>query len=143
MVHFVEVDEGNWRIPLQVAPSQKNYVTDQVTLLARAYAFRGSRSRAYFLYVEETPVGMLLYHDDADMDAYIFSELFIDQRYQGRGYGKEAVRLALEHMKQDGRYSKVVLCFIEGNEAARKLYEGFGFQITDRDEDEIIMELTL
>ena len=143
MVHFVEVDEGNWRIPLRVAPSQKNYVTDQVTLLARAYAFRGSRSRAYFLYDGDTPVGMALYHDCEPLEAFDLSQLFIDERYQGRGYGKAATRLILDRMKQDGKYRKVVLCFIEGNEAAKRLYEGFGFRVTDRDEDEIIMELAL
>lgn len=31
----------------------------------------------------------------------------------------------------------------EGNDIARKLYEKFGFVETDRDEDEIIMELQL
>ena len=46
-------------------------------------------------------------------------------------------------MKKDGKYSKVILCYIEGNEAAQKLYKSFGFVETDRDEDEIIMELEL
>lgn len=38
---------------------------------------------------------------------------------------------------------KVVLCYIEGNEAAKHLYEQFGFSETDKDEDEIILELEL
>lgn len=46
-------------------------------------------------------------------------------------------------MKQDGKYDKTVLCYIEGNEAAGKLYESIGFVEIDRDEDEIIMELEL
>ena len=46
-------------------------------------------------------------------------------------------------MRDDGRYDQVVLCYIEGNEAAKRLYEGFGFVETDRDEDEIIMTLKL
>ena len=59
------------------------------------------------------------------------------------GYGKTATRMALELMRQDGKYDKVVLCYIDGNDAARKLYEDFGFRVTDRDEDEIIMEMML
>ena len=51
------------------------------------------------------------------------------------------MKLILDAMKQDGRYSKVDLCYIEGNDAAKKLYESFGFVEIDRDEDEIIMEL--
>lgn len=46
-------------------------------------------------------------------------------------------------MRQDGKYPKVILCYIEGNEAARRLYEGLGFRETDRDEDELIMERDL
>lgn len=56
---------------------------------------------------------------------------------------RAAVGLVLDALKQDGRYDKVVLCCIEGNNAARKLYEQFGFAETERDEDEIVMELVL
>ena len=49
--------------------------------------------------------------------------------------------LVLDAMIADGKYNKVVLCYFEGNEAAKRLYEKFGFVETDRDEDEIIMEL--
>lgn len=143
MLRLVEVDEGNWLTRLEVAPSQKAYVADKVTLLARAYAYRSCRSQAYFVYAGETPVGMAMYHDCEPLNAYDFSQLFIDARYQGKGYGKAAAEMILQQMKQDGKYPKVVLCFIEGNEAARKLYEGFGFRVTDQDEDEIIMELAL
>ena len=45
-------------------------------------------------------------------------------------------------MKNDGKYDKVVLCYIEGYDAARNLYEKLGFHHTgDADGDEIIMEL--
>lgn len=46
-------------------------------------------------------------------------------------------------MKQDGKYDKIVLCYIESNIAAKNLYESFGFVEIDRDEDEIIMEMCL
>lgn len=143
MIRLEEVNEENWRIPLAVSDKQKQYVADSTAILARAYAYRNARSRAYIIYNDDLPVGMGLYHDSPEFDAYIFSELFIDARYQGKGYGKEASGLVLDAMKADARYSKVVLCYIEGNEAAKRLYESFGFAETDRDEDEIIMELRL
>lgn len=143
MMRLEDVGEGNWRIPLAVSDEQKEYVVNSATILARAYAYRNARSRAYIIYNDETPVGMGLYYDAPDSDAYIFSELFIDARYQGRGYGKEATRMVLDAMKDDGKYGKVVLCYIEGNEAAQRLYEGFGFIETDRDGNEIVMELLL
>ena len=86
---------------------------------------------------------MGMYHDCPDLDAFDLSQIFIDERYQGKGYGKAATKLVLDAMKQDGKYSKAILCYIEGNNAAKDLYESFGFVEIDRDEDEIIMELTL
>lgn len=143
MIHLVDIDPSNWRLDLKVAESQKNYVASSAVMLARAYAYRKQRSRAFVIYDDETPVGMGLYHDCPEMDAFDLSQLFIDERYQGRGYGRTATKKVLDAMKQDGKYSKVVLCYIEGNDAAKKLYEQFGFVETDRDEDEIIMELDL
>lgn len=143
MIHFVDIDPGNWRLNLKVAESQKTYVADSAVMLARAYAYREQRSRAFVIYDDETPVGMGLYHDCPELDAFDLSQIFIDGRYQGRGYGKAATKLVLDEMKQDGKYRKVVLCYIEGNEAARKLYESFGFVEIDRDKDEIIMESVL
>lgn len=143
MVHLVDIDGGNWRIPLNVSKEQELYVAASTTILARAYAYRNSRSRAFLIHEDKTPVGMVLYHDDESLDAYIFSEMFIDEKFQGKGYGRLATQLVLDDMKKDGKYNKVILCYIEGNDAAQKLYESFGFAEIDRDEDEIIMELVL
>ena len=141
MIRLEEIDGGNWRIPLKVSKDQERYVANSTTILARAYAYRNARSQALLIYNDETPVGMVMYHDEDSMGAYIFSEIFINERFQGKGYGRAATKLVLDRMKEDGKYSKVVLCYIEGNDAAKKLYEGFGFVETDRDEDETIMEL--
>ena len=143
MITLETINESNWRIPLAVSEEQKQYVANSTTILARAYAYRESGSRAFLVCANDLPVGMGLYHDAPEMEAYIFSELFIDHRYQGRGFGKAATRLVLDELRGDGKYPRVVLCYIDGNEAARRLYEGFGFAETDRDEDEIIMELEL
>lgn len=143
MIRFMNIDHSNWRSGLQVAESRKHYVANSAVLLARAYAYRAQRSRAFLICADDTPVGMGLYYDLPDMGAYDFSQLFIDERYQGQGYGKEAVRMVLDAMKADGKYNKVVLCYMEGNEAAKRLYESFGFVETDRDGEEIGMELLL
>ena len=143
MIHLVDIDPGNWRLGLNVAESQKHYVSDSFGMLARAFAYRQQRSRAFVIYDDETPVGMGLYYDLPDLECYDLSQIFIDERYQGKGYGKAATKAVLEAMKQDGKYSNVELLYIEGNDAAKKLFESFGFVEIDRDEDEIIMEMNL
>lgn len=144
MIRLEEITPNNWRLGLEVAEDQKNFVSNETKILARAYAYRNFRSNAFIIYNGDTPVGMALYYDCEPLNSYDFSQLLIDKRYQGKGYGKEAARLIIDRMIKDGRYDKIVLCIIEGNERAKKLYEALGFTLTgDRDGDEIIMEKAL
>ena len=144
MIRLETVAPDNWRLGLKVSEGQKRFVADSATLLARAYAYREYRSRAYVIYNDTIPVGMALYYDCDELGAYDFSQLFIDERYQGKGFGREAAKQILERMKSDGKYDKAILCYIDGNEAAKKLYEKLGFYLTgESDGDEIIMEKVL
>ena len=144
MIRLETVNPDNWRLRLKVSDAQKRFVADSSTMLARAYAYRESRSKAYVIYNDTLPVGMALYYDCAELNAYDLSQLFIDERYQGNGFGIEATKQILDKMKSDSKYDKVILCYIDGNEAARNMYEKLGFTLTgDRDEDEIIMEKAL
>ena len=144
MIRLETVNPDNWRLRLKVSDAQKRFVADSSTMLARAYAYRESRSKAYVIYNDNLPVGMALYYDCAELNAYDLSQLFIDERYQGNGFGIEATKQILDKMKSDSKYDKVILCYIDGNEAAKNMYEKLGFTLTgDRDEDEVIMEKAL
>lgn len=144
MIKLVPVDPDNWRLDLKVSEEQKKFVSDSMKLLARAYAYRKSRSNAYVIYNNSIPVGMALYYDCDEINAYDLSQLFIDERYQGNRFGIEAAKQILEIMKSDGKYDKVILCYIDGNEAARNMYEKLGFHLTGEcDGNEIVMEKVL
>ena len=141
MLTLAPVTTENWREPLRVREDQRRFVADRVTLLARAYAYRDHRSRAKLITLDGTPIGMLLYHDDTwENRSYVLSQFFIDQRWQGQGFGYAAMGLLLEEMRREARYPEVTLCCVDGDEAARRLYEKCGFTPTGEvDEDEIIM----
>ncbi len=142
MVRLAPIGPDNWREELAVREDQRRFVSDPNRILARAYAHRAQRSQAKLILEGETPVGMLLYFDWPEAGQYVFSQLFIDRRYQGRGLGGAAAQLALEEMRADGRFEKVCLCYVEGDEPARRLYERLGFRPTgEADGDEIIMAL--
>ncbi len=147
MISLRPVTPDNWRFRLKVAPEQEKYVASSTVLLARAYAYREHGSHAFVIYDDEIPVGMALYcyyFDEDERGAYDFSQLFIDERYQGRGFGTKAAEMILDLMRKDGRFEKVTLCYIEGNDEAWRLYEKLGFTHTgDSDGDEIIMEKRL
>ncbi len=144
MIRLEAVTPDNWREELRVSETQERYVSDAMRLLARAYAYRDSRSRAYLICADETPVGMALYYDCDALQAYDLSQLFIDSRFQGMGFGIEAARQLLAEMSLDGKFEKVVLCYVEGNNVARSLFEKLGFSRNgERDGDEIVMEKAL
>ena len=144
MIHLETIRPDNWRLGLTVRDDQRRFVSDSAGILARAYAYRENRSKAFVIYNDDLPVGMAMYHDIDDIKAYDFSQFFIDQRYQGKGFGREAATQIIQLMKDDGKYDRVVLCYIDGDEAVRKLYEKLGFKHTgEADGDEIIMELKL
>lgn len=142
MIRLEDVNPDNWRLGLHVREDQREYVATSAGILARAYAYRDSRSRAFIIYDDETPVGMAMYYDIED--EYNFSQFFIDERYQGRGLGYAAAGLVLDKMREDGAYGKVGLCYVEGDEAAKRLYLKLGFCHTgSADGDEIEMEKIL
>ena len=145
MIQLELIGPDNWRLGgLQVAGGQKHFVAAPMALLARAYAYRERRSTALVIRSGGEPVGMALYYDGVGVDAFILSQFFIDERWQGRGFGLEAARQVLERMRQDGTFAKVLLCYVEGAEPARRMYEKLGFRPTgERDGDEIEMEKTL
>ena len=144
MLHLEPVTPDNWRSGLRVRDDQREYVADSPGLLARAYAYRNSRSEAFVIYHDDTPVGMALYYDLAELHAYCLSQFFIDRRYQRRGYGRAAMQLLLQRLQADGRFDRVVLCYVEGDEAAKSLYETLGFRPTgEAEEDEIVLSLPL
>ena len=143
MIRLVDIDESNWRTRLSVRDDQKQFVANATVLLARAYAYRNFNCRAFYVCNDDTYVGMGLYYDCPDISAYDMSQLFIDERFQGRGYGKAAMQLCLEEMRSAARFDKVALCYVQGAETARCMYEKLGFVEMDRDGDEIIMEKKL
>ena len=141
---LVPIDGGNWRIPLSVRDDQKHYVSDPMRLLARTYAYRARNSVALHIALDGEPIGMLMYHDWAEDECYVLSQFFIDQRWQGQGYGYAAMQLVLDEFRREGRYHKVDLCYCEGNEPAMKLYEKCGFVHTGEvDDGEVSMRLEL
>ena len=144
MIHLETITPENWRLGLQVREDQRSFVSTSAGILARAYAYRACRSQAFIIYHDELPIGMAMYYDLDEEREYNFSQFFIDHRYQGNGFGYEAAQLILQMMKDDGKYDKVVLWYIDGDDAARNLYEKLGFHHTGEVYDNvIIMEMDL
>lgn len=146
-IHFGDITPDNWRDfnALKVKEEQEKFVASNVTILARAFAFRDYNSRVYAIYNGDLPIGMLMQHDlNDDGLVCVLNEFMIAEQYQGNGYGKSAMQLWLSMIENEDTYDSIILCYIEGDEVAQNLYLSMGFHHTGEiDEDEIIMKYIL
>ncbi len=160
MLHLEKINGSNvWDIlKLTVSESQKNYVAANDISIIEAYTAIAGNGYAFpfGIYDDEKPVGFLMIGFDVDdywTDApeiakgnYNLWRLMIDQAWQNRGYGKKAVQLALDFIKSMpcGKAEYCWLSYEPENEAARQLYQSFGFAETgEMDGDERIAVLRL
>ena len=72
------------------------------------------------------------YAPEAFRDNYYIQRFMIDKRYQGRGYGKEAIRRAIEFVKTfpHGEAERLWVYYDEDNTVVRKLFCSLGFEET-------------
>ena len=160
MIQLKKVTGKNvWDIlALRVAEEQESFVARNDISIIEAYTAVTGNGHAFpfGIYDDDKPVGFLMigfdkddHWDDAPAIAennYFLWRLMIGREYQGRGYGKEAVRLGLEFIKTFpcGRAEYCWLSYEPENETARRLYRSFGFTETgEMDGEEIIAVLKL
>lgn len=149
IIRLVKVNRNNFDdlIDLKPAEKQRDYVADNIYSLAEAYAnvADGRYAQPFGIYDGETPVGFLMIgfdiFDEEDLkqyplckNNYIIWRFMIDEKYQNRGYGKEAMRLALEFIRTFpcGEAEYCWLSYEPENEVAKKLYRSFGFVEVDK-----------
>lgn len=160
MIRLEKVNGKNvWEIlKLKVFDDQTSFVASNDTSIIEAYtAITGNGYAFPFgIYDDDTPVGFLMigydvddYWEDAPEIArgnYNLWRLMIDKTYQGKGCGKDAVKLALNFIETFpcGAAEYCWLSYEPENEAARNLYSSFGFAETgEMDGEEVIAVLKL
>ncbi|MCR5802290.1 MAG: GNAT family N-acetyltransferase [Lachnospiraceae bacterium] len=160
MLRLEKVNAKNvWDIlKLSVAESQRGYVARNDISIIEAYTTTTANGYAFpfGIYDDDLPVGFLMVGFDKDdywLDApeialgnYNLWRLMIDEKYQKRGYGRQAIQLALDFIKTYpcGQADYCWLSYEPDNTVAKTLYESFGFVETgDMDGEEIIAALRL
>ena len=70
--------------------------------------------------------------------------LMVDQKFQGRGIGRSAMREVLEHVKGKGLFDAIEVSYVPAPGSAEQFYLSLGFCHTGReDEGEVVLELPL
>jgi diamine N-acetyltransferase len=126
--------ENVWEVTaLKVTGRQIFFVMDVPRSLALAHYYSEARPSA--IYAGETPVGFLIHVVRDEAPRHFLSRLLIDHRFQGRGFGKQAMRLLVERVKQAGGTDLMTSCEVL-EDGPRPFYEALGFVATgEYDED--------
>ena len=160
MIRLEKINGKNvWdALKLKVSDEQKKFVASNEISVIEAYTAITGNGYAFpfVIYNDDVPVGFLMIgfdvHDDWE-DApniakgnYNLWRLMIDKNYQGKGYGRKAMELALDFIKTlpCGRAEYCWLSYEPENEVAHKLYSSFGFVETgEKDGEEVIAAIYL
>jgi diamine N-acetyltransferase len=136
------IDHLNYRdaIALSVAPDQEKFVASNRQSLADAYVWRDA-AEPFAVYADEEMVGFALLFPlaedvpgypvppDAPVRGYVLVRLMIDVRFQGRGYGRDALAAIVEQVRERG-VSTIRLSVVAENQQALEFYRRNGFAET-------------
>ena len=137
-------------LQLNVKPEQKNLVAPNAISISQAYFNKDAWFRA--IYADNIPVGFVMISDTSlksksnpnHRPSYFLWRFMIDARYQGSGYGKEAMKLIINHVKNRPKAKEFFLSHSKSDRNAGEFYKKLGFEYNGQEiGDELVMRLNL
>lgn len=130
-------------LELRVSEEQSDFVQPIAVSLAKAWAFR-STAFSFAVYAHDKVVGFIMLGHYELKWQYTVWQFLIDERFQNRGYGREALRLGIHFLTDRFDVKEVYLGVKHDNLAAKGLYSSFGFAETgESTETAVEMKLTV
>jgi diamine N-acetyltransferase len=128
-----EINRDNWKeaIRLDVAPDQERFVASNLYSIAEAI-FNPTFVPLAIYDETETMVGFLMYGINPDSDELWILRLMVDQRYQGRGYGRAAMEEIIRWLRAEPGFREVFTSYKPDNHVAARLYRSLGFEAAYR-----------
>lgn len=146
-VELREITPENFRecVNLKVGEGQEKFVAPNVMSIAQSkIVFPNANTLA--VYAGDEMVGFVMFGYDEDDGRFYLGRLMIDEKYQGKGYGKAATLAVIERLRKIENCRDVYLSFVPENTNAEKLYESVGFEKTgeiNEPSDEIVMRFAI
>lgn len=145
MVELRKITKENFEevIRLDLAESQKSFVASNVYSLAQAGIY-SETSYPFAIYADENLIGFIMMGYYEKEGHYTLWRFMIDKKYQGKGYGRSALKLAIEYMIDNFNVKELGTGTHCENFVAQNLYRSLGFKETGEiDGDQIGMKLLI
>ena len=122
-------------VALRVAPSQTRFVGTVAGALADAEEIPEGNAWYRAVYADDRPVGFVMLSWDVApqppriIGPWFLWKLLVDERHQGRGYGREIVELVAQIVRENGATELLTSCF-EDADGPYAFYRHLGFTPT-------------
>jgi diamine N-acetyltransferase len=136
-IQLKSVTRENWEeaLALKVNETQNKFVPSVAVSLAKVYIKPDGDNVEYIpfsIYDDEKMVGFIMHaYVENTTNMYWINGFIIDEKYQGKGYGRAALsEMAQWIINRFPQCKEIRLTVYRENEAACALYKSFGFQPT-------------
>lgn len=150
MITLKDVNKQNWIdiVRLSSAEDQRNRVFEKTiasNCLSLAQASIEENWTVKAIYLNDRPIGFTMYGYSDELSGYEICRIMIDYKFQGNGYGKQALLLVIKEMVNQFHCDEIFITFVPENEIAKQLYLSVGFKDTGKVikavEDELIFSI--
>lgn len=126
---------------LEVHDSQKKCVAPNSVSIAQGHYSKTAWFKG--IYLKEEPVGFVMLDLDEEKPEYFLWRFMIDARYQGKGYGKEAMEMVIDYVQTLPKAQELLTSCVPGDEGPKAFYEKLGFIATgELIDDEVLLRFT-
>lgn len=157
MIELRKINRNNVAeiLKLEVFDNQKSFVATNNSSIIEAYIAITENNHVFTfgIYKDDIPIGFFMIGFDVNSDDegapriakgnYNIWRLMIDKKFQGQGFGKKAMNLAIEFVYtfpcETAKYCW--LSYESDNDVARELYKSVGFVETDEKNGEEIVAI--
>jgi diamine N-acetyltransferase len=127
---------------LTVRDDQKKFVAPNAVSIAQAYFSDHAWFRA--IYADDTIIGFLMLEDQPEKPEYYLWRFMIDARWQGMGFGRQAIKLLIDHVRTRPNAKELLTSVLQAPGGPQGFYEKMGFTCTgEYEEGEAMMSLPL
>jgi diamine N-acetyltransferase len=127
-------------LALRIAASQARYVSSVANSLEEARETPEGNPWYRAIYADGEPVGFVMLSWNVTPDPpriigpWFLWKLLIDERHQGRGYGREAVKLVADIARDQGA-AELLTSYVSGERTPEPFYRRLGFVPTGEQDE--------
>ena len=141
-LHAITID--NWLECVELKPKeeQASFVSPNTFSLTQAHFETWWQTLG--IYAGEVMVGFVMFGLDPDDERYYLVRLMVDEKHQGKGYGKAATLEVINQLRQVEDCREVYLSFVPENTGAERVYKSIGFEPTGEiSQGEVVMRFVI